>query len=220
MDLSFSKNYGVNSIILNGESKKVVLAPVPKDFGEVYKTADFVVVTKLSQENAALENKQLFSMKTDQSGFVVATPGEYEKDDIFVSARHNHKDGDVSSDSQPMSSATFSPSSAFGLDVVEVEVEGVNILYYASSEIINKTILSELADIHILIIDLADDITNQLKVINKVDPQVVIPFSDNKSLVEEFKKESGVNYTESKKYKFKLSNFVNEEYVLTGMDLS
>lgn len=138
--------------------------------------------------------------KTEKSGMIIGSPGEFEKDGMFVFALDSTANGLI--------------------DLVEIESEGIRVLYYTATEEINRDVLNQIGVIDVLVLQVEANYTKQLKTISIIDPQVLIPVFTNGVDVEKFKPEIGVKFEEMAKYKCKASDFDNEEYMLHGVLLT
>lgn len=138
--------------------------------------------------------------KTAQGGMVIASPGEFEKDGMFI--------------------FTADTTGNERIDMVEVEAEGIRVLYYAASEEINRDVLNQIGVIDILVLQIGPEYAKQIKTVSIIDPQVLIPVFTEGVDVEKFKADVGVKFEETNKYKCKSTDFALEEYVLHGVLLT
>lgn len=138
--------------------------------------------------------------KTAKEGMVIASPGEFEKDGMFI--------------------FTSGSSGNELIDLVEVEAEGIRVLYYASNEEINRDLLNQIGVIDILVLQVDANYSKQIKTVSVIDPQVLVPMFADGVDKEKFKTEVGVKFEEVNKYKVKAGDFANEEYILHGVILT
>ncbi len=133
------------------------------------------------------------------NGLLISQQGEYEVSEMFISAQSAVDSGE--------------------LDIVEVEADGVRVLLVSTAQNLPKEILSDLGVIDVLVLQLVSgSLSEQLKIVNTVDPQLVIPVGAQAE-VDKFKSELGVTFQQEKKLKLKSADFENEDFVLRGIEL-
>lgn len=161
----------------------------------LFKDSDELVVIPNGDESS--------NFVTDNGGIVVAGAGEFEKNGVFVLTMKNRN-----------SDKEF-------LNVVEVELDGVRVLYYSATSEVNKDSLGEIGLVDVLLIKVNKDFNNQLKAVSVIDPQVVIPIFDPSSeeIREKFKSDLGVQFDQEKKFKCRAIDFSNDEYALQGVEI-
>lgn len=190
---------------ISNDKQAVMLVPdlTPEDAaGE----ASGICINVTGSSKLATEPQE--SAKLENDKFYIARPGEYELAEVFISAQLNYPEG-----------GDFQPTLSDQLDLIEVEIDGVRVLYCGSDTPLNKKLLAQLGVIDVLLIRVGSDITQQVKTVSSVDPQVVIPMGLDKETVEKFKHELGTVFTPEKKFKAKAVDFAAEEYVLRGIEL-
>lgn len=200
MQISLAKAKDNVIININAATTEVFLHPNLSE-------ADLAKYEKVDSIAIAVgESAVRASRKLAGGGLLVSLPGEYEKSEVFISAQVNHGEDEAS-------------ASSANLDVVEVEAEGVRVMYYASAKAVNKKLIADMGVIDVLVLEVASDFSQQLKAVSSIDPQIVVPVSADKELLGKFKTELGANFTEEKKLKVKSTDFANEEYVMQGVQL-
>jgi hypothetical protein len=152
----------------------------------------------------------------NKSGFLtVSTTGEYEQKEVFISSQLNN----VEKKKENLSEKEASELQKI-IDVIEIEIDGVRILYFRDDSKLDKDTLNNLGIVDIMIVDLGENVKQQVKEVSTVDPQVVIPYTIDKSEeLDKFKSELEIKFDEEKKYKAKQTDFSSEDYVLSGVIL-
>jgi hypothetical protein len=176
--------------IENNEQSKVLVVQAESDLSK--STIDGV------QGAVVLRDGQGQTKKLP-NGLLISQQGEYEVSEMFISAQSAVDSGE--------------------LDIVEVEADGVRVLLVSTAQNLPKEILSDLGVIDVLVLQLVNgSLSEQLKIVNTVDPQLVIPVGAQAD-VDKFKTELGVTFQPEKKLKLKSADFENEDFVLRGIEL-
>lgn len=160
----------------------------------LFKDSDELVVIPNGDESS--------NFVTEAGGIVVAGAGEFEKNGVFVMTMKNR------------------PQDKQFLNMVEVEIDGIRILYYSATSEINKEALNEIGLVDILVLSVNKDFTNQLRAVSVIDPQVLIPIYNEGVDQEKFRAEIGVKFEQRKKYKCKVNDFSQEDYKLQAVELT
>lgn len=190
MQITLSKKDGVPAIELSGDAQSVYITTAASKTNKWSIESEVIVV--------ATDAKQP-TEKTKGGGLILADQGEFEKDGIFINIYEKKPSG---------------TGRGFNLDLVEVEYEGVRILYYALAEEFSKELLTDLGVIDILILDVRGDYKQQLKAVNSIDPQILLPISAEPETMSKFKQDLGAQLEVQKRFKAKAADFVNDEYVM------
>ncbi len=176
--------------IENNEQSKVLVVQAESDLSK--STIDDVKGAVVLRDGKAQTRKLA-------SGLLISQQGEYEVSEMFISAQSAADSGE--------------------LDIVEVEADGVRVLLVSIAQNLPKEILSDLGVIDVLILQLVSgSLSEQLKIVNTVDPQLVIPVGEQAD-VDKFKTELGVTFQVEKKLKLRSIDFENEDFVLRGIEL-
>jgi len=75
-------------------------------------------------------------------------------------------------------------------------------------------LLTDLGVIDVLILDVRGDYKQQLKAVNSIDPQILLPISAEPETMSKFKQDLGAQLEVQKRFKAKAADFVNDEYVM------
>jgi|GEM_PF-5058612 len=142
------------------------------------------------------------SHKYGESGLLVCDNGEFEKEGVFITTQSNNA------------------KSEGVLDVIEVEAEGIRVLYYAAGNELEKGTFEQLGDAHILILDVQPDFGNQQKSLQYIDPQVLMPVSADEGALVRFYNTIGITFEDTGKFKAKSQEFQAEEYTVRGVKLT
>jgi hypothetical protein len=205
--LSSFKSKSKNAIDIKGKNKQVRIITTETEIDDLPDDDNlYVLVQSPEDEHTSLN---------DKGHLVVCTTGEYEQDEIFISTQVNNVEK-KREDEEVVSGKTLQKV----LDIVEVEVDGVRVMYFRDDMRIDKDTLNQIGIVDIMIVDVGDNVKQQLKEVNSVDPQIVVPFSvDAGDRYDEFKSEIEIKFSEEKKIKAKQSDFSSEDYVLQGIEL-
>lgn len=199
MQLSINKvkQSGENIVEIQGGSSVVRIYPESSISTHTPTSAanTIEVFTTLTRESR--------TMKTAHGNLLINSIGEFEQNEIFLST---HINGERATDDAE-------------LNLVEVEVEGVKVLYYNSPASLNREVLNELGAIHVLVLEVQENYEQQLKAISAIDPQILIPVASPKADLAKFKQELGIAFESQPKFKAKASDFQVEEYLLQGVEL-
>lgn len=163
---------------------------VPSQFAE---TGDIEVLINAREQR---------NLHGSGGGMVIASPGEFEKDGVFVWAQINNLEGEEKA-----------------IDLVELEAEGVRVLYSSSTTEVRRDLLNDMGVIDVMVLFVQPEFQKQVKSVSAVDPQILIPVFAEGVDQERFKKEVGAKFESESKYKCKAIDFMNEEYVLQGVVL-
>jgi len=144
-----------------------------------------------------LEKGRSQTGKLDGKGFLIAGAGEYENNGVYILAE------EIDS----------------SIKVLAIEIDGIRVMYYSNSDEISREQLSHFGISDILVLELAGDYSAQLRTIQLIDPQVILPLSSDLANLEKFKHELGIEFVPVSKYKVKSTEFENSEYVLRGVSL-
>jgi hypothetical protein len=147
-----------------------------------------------------VDSNKKVNKRSDKGGMVISSPGEFEKDGVFVWAQRNKTEGSE-------------------IDFVEIEAERVRVLYTSTATEIKKDLLSDLGLIDVMILKVEEKFDQQVKSVSAIDPQILIPIFTEGVDKDKFKKEVGSKFEEEKKLKCKASDFTNEDYVTQGIIL-
>ncbi len=228
MDIALKKNKGAETVRISGKNQKVFI--YYKNDYDVDKIEESKRISVIIDEVSKNDSKV-----SQAGGLIVSSNGEYEKDEVYISARVNFfetqklnqskddqsQDTDQSlaeekqgNDSLKASGQVQTSNKSKVLDVIEIEIDSIRVLFFASKKIINKDLLNDLGVIDVMIVSLDENLEAQVKSVSKVDPQIVIPLSDDQKLIEKFKNEVGGKSSETKKYKCKSTDFSSEDFVL------
>lgn len=127
----------------------------------------------------------------------VTIPGEFESAGIFVTSHSTHPESGI-------------------LDLVEIEYEGVRCVYYSGEKNLEKDLLVDLGAVDVLLLRTSTGVQEQIKAINALDPQILVPFGEQ---VAQLESEMEMQFQSEKKLKAKHTDFQQEEYVLQVVKL-
>jgi hypothetical protein len=130
--------------------------------------------------------------------FNVNSPGEYEKNEVWLMAMQNA----IRTDTK--------------VDIYVLTLDNIRVAIIDNAKLdLSKKQIEKIGIIDILVADLTNDLTQLADLVGEVDPQILIPINENSTALEEFIKKLGVKPPEAnKKLKFKVEDFENEEYQL------
>lgn len=193
MQISYTLKNKVKTLEISGEDQNLYLV-LDLAAADKIGVTDSIIVLQQADEK---------TVKDKNGNLIVTDLGEYEKGGNFVSVYDlKHLAG-----------------TRVELKIIEVEFEGVRMLYYSQEEELAKELLTELGVVDIMFVKVAKDFKQQLKAINAIDPQILIPLFDDAELEKNFVSEIGMNFDPQKKLKAKAAEFTNEEYVMQGVKL-
>lgn len=180
----------VLKILAGNDRGEVVIVPADFELGkktEITKGDIFVWAGKV----ADYANKDAVNESLE-----IASIGEFEKMGIFVTCQTNDKMME-----DPL------------IDVVEVEIDGMRVLYYFAEEEFDKSLFDTIGDIDVMVLNICENQQHQIKAVGVVDPKILIPVSNNPELQQKFIKELGIQAAEPMdKYKCRKQDFEVEEY--------
>ncbi len=163
------KYYGNSCFLL--KTKKAKLVTNPKNAGAKINLKrvkpDIVLLT---HGNKVSENNH----------YIINTPGEYEVKEILVYGYVSNNKG-----------------SQINADIYMIDVEGIT-LGFIDGEVasVKGNILDEMGIVNILFVSLADNLKMKLSkltdLVNKIDPQIVIPMDYSKEVLTKFTNSLGV----------------------------
>lgn len=133
--------------------------------------------------------------------YLINCAGEFEVKDLFVYGYvSNASDVDTK-----------------GADVYMFDIKGVNIgMIDKSARKVRSWVINQMGIVNVLLVSLSDESNMKLSklsdLVNKIEPEVVIPMDFTKKKLDEFKKVLGVkDVEEDKSFKAKASSFSEEE---------
>ncbi len=141
-------------------------------------------------------------LKSNDS-FAIATPGEYELNDILVTS---------------IPSAVENKSAAYVIDIDSVSVLVMNTL----AADFTKAQIEMMGEIHIVVCDLNPaTIEKQMDIVTEVEPTMFIPIADDKSVIELAAKTLGMDLSETlASLSVKAADFLESELPLQLVILS
>lgn len=170
------KYFGNSSFLFSTKTSKLITNPYDKNVKvKISKEGPDIMV--LSHDSKDLgENEKIY---------LISSPGEYEVKDIFVYGYLS--DVDKKSDIA---------------DIYMIEVEGVHIgVIDKNVKSIRRSVLDEIGIVNVLLVSLADDsgikTSKMIDLVNKIDPQVVIPMDYSDENLGKFAKVLGVKDLET-----------------------
>lgn len=142
--------------------------------------------------NLVLSEEEIVDEGNHENQFLISFPGEYEVKDVFVYAVDTNNSGTV--------------------NLFSIDIDSVKLVFLGSKfEEIDKSTIEEIGMNHILIMTLEDDFEKKLKFVSDFDPNIIIPLTSNKELVEKLSKELGIAMPEAEsKLKIKATDFEEE----------
>jgi len=176
-------------------TKDTKLATNPKDKGARFN------LEKINPDIIVKSHKE--DLKDAKAYYVIESPGEYEIKDIFVY-------GFLSSERTKENTA----------DIYMFDINSMHIGYIDRKvESIKQSIIKEMGIVNILFISLADDagmkMTKLSDLVNKIEPQIVIPMDYTKENLEKFAKIQGVKgLEEESSLNIKRTDFSEEDMPL------
>lgn len=180
MIITFQKE---TCFVLQKKDLSIITDPFDKDSNLISRAKTNIAVISSNEKN------NLSKIQTD---YIIQNPGEYEISKVIINGL-----GCLNDSEKP-------------LTIYNIKMDDINVGYLGRlNKPLTESQIESLGDVNLLIIPFWEemDMKASLKMINQIEPQIVIPSLYNEEILESLKKEFGGKYSEENKFNLNKKDF-------------